>query len=268
MTAIFDQPPILFFVMLAELLLVVEIGRIVGQHLSVSQDTLRHEQLVDSRDAIGILMSLLLGFTLAMALSRYDQRKQLMVDEANAIGTASLRSAMLPDSSREKMTELLREYVHARSDFSKSALGGQQMAQSIDHTKTLQNQMWRMTVDVARTTPNAITSLFVQSLNEMTDLSEKRMSLLEDRVPQPIWIMLTLIALLSLGAGWGAVLGAEYLGAQSGLGYIIVYAQEFAFLDRMFPIALLFILYTSVSYWAISRLSARLLAWAPPSQRQ
>ena len=74
--------------------------------------------------------------------------------------------------------------------------------------------------------------------------------------------------LLSLGAGWSAVLGAEYLGAQSGLGYIIVYAQQFAYLDRMFLVALLFILYTSISYWAISRLSARLLAWAPPSQRR
>lgn len=74
--------------------------------------------------------------------------------------------------------------------------------------------------------------------------------------------------LLSLGAGWGAVLGAEYLGAQSGLGYVIVYAQQFAFLDRMFLIALLFIVYTSASYWAISRVSARLLAWAPPAQRQ
>jgi len=74
--------------------------------------------------------------------------------------------------------------------------------------------------------------------------------------------------LLSLGTGWGAVLGAEYLGAQSGLGYIIVYAQQFAYLDRMFLIALLFILYTSVSYWGLSRLTARFLEWAPPSQRQ
>ncbi len=72
------------------------------------------------------------------------------------------------------------------------------------------------------------------------------------------------VVLLSLGAGWGAVLAAEYLGAQSGLGYIIVYAQQFGLLDRMFLIALLFILYTSVSYWAIERLFGRLLAWAPP----
>jgi sulfonate transport system permease protein len=73
--------------------------------------------------------------------------------------------------------------------------------------------------------------------------------------------------LLSLGTGWGAVLGAEYLGAQSGLGYVIVYAQQFAYLDRMFLIALLFILYTSLSYLIVSRFTARLLEWAPPSQR-
>jgi sulfonate transport system permease protein len=74
------------------------------------------------------------------------------------------------------------------------------------------------------------------------------------------------VVLLSLGAGWGAVLAAEYLGAQSGLGYIIVYAQQFGLLDRMFLIAILFILYTSASYWVIQRLFARLLVWAPPSQ--
>jgi sulfonate transport system permease protein len=73
--------------------------------------------------------------------------------------------------------------------------------------------------------------------------------------------------LLSLGAGWGAVLGAEYLGAQSGLGFVIVYAQQFAYLDRMFLIALLFVVYTSLSYSALSRLTARMLEWAPAAQR-
>jgi sulfonate transport system permease protein len=73
--------------------------------------------------------------------------------------------------------------------------------------------------------------------------------------------------LLALGIGWAAVLGAEYLGAQSGLGYIIVYDQQFAYLDRMFLVALLFVLYTSVIYWAVGRLFARALDWAHPSQR-
>ncbi len=73
--------------------------------------------------------------------------------------------------------------------------------------------------------------------------------------------------LLSLGAGWAAVLGAEYLGAQSGLGYIIIYSEQFAYLDRMFLVALIFILYASVSYWLFAKLSAKMLQWMPRAGR-
>jgi sulfonate transport system permease protein len=73
--------------------------------------------------------------------------------------------------------------------------------------------------------------------------------------------------LLSLGVAWGAVLGAEYLGAQSGLGFIIIYAQQFGYLDRMFLISLVFVVITAVSTKLIGYLTRRLLAWAPESQR-
>jgi sulfonate transport system permease protein len=73
--------------------------------------------------------------------------------------------------------------------------------------------------------------------------------------------------LLSLGVGWAAVLGAEYLGAQSGLGYIIIYSEQFAYLDRMFLVALIFVLYASISYWLFARLSARMLQWTPRAGR-
>jgi sulfonate transport system permease protein len=69
--------------------------------------------------------------------------------------------------------------------------------------------------------------------------------------------------LLSLGTGCAAVFGAEYLGAQSDLGYIIVYSQQFAYLDRMFFVALLFVVYASISYAAFNALSRRLPRWAP-----
>jgi sulfonate transport system permease protein len=73
--------------------------------------------------------------------------------------------------------------------------------------------------------------------------------------------------LLSLGIGWAAVLGAEYLGAQSGLGYIIIYSEQFAYLDRMFLVALIFILYASVGYWLFAKLSAKMLQWMPRAGR-
>jgi sulfonate transport system permease protein len=69
--------------------------------------------------------------------------------------------------------------------------------------------------------------------------------------------------LLSLGTGWGATLGAEYLGAQSGLGYIIVYSEQFAYLDRMFLIALVIVVYACVSYAVFNHIALKALAWMP-----
>lgn len=71
--------------------------------------------------------------------------------------------------------------------------------------------------------------------------------------------------LLSLGVGWATVIGAEYLGAQSGLGYILVYSQQYGYVDRMFFVALLFVLFASLSYAAFNAIAARLTAWAPRS---
>ena len=117
-------------------------------------------------------------------------------------------------------------------------------------------------------TVNAVRNVPQIYLDNARSLGASRLMLYRTIILPAIFPAMRSVILLSLGAGWGAVLGAEYLGAQSGLGYVIVYAQQFAFLDRMFLIALLFILLTSISYWAVSRLSTRLLAWAPPSQRQ
>ena len=117
-------------------------------------------------------------------------------------------------------------------------------------------------------TVNAVRNVPPIYLDNARSLGASRLMLYRTVILPAIFPALRSTILLSLGAGWSAVLGAEYLGAQSGLGYIIVYAQQFAYLDRMFFVALLFILYTSISYWAISRLFARLLAWAPPSQRR
>ena len=94
-----------------------------------------------------------------------------------------------------------------------------------------------------------------------------RVALYRDVILPAILPAMRSVALLCLGACWGAVLGAEYLGAQSGLGFVIVYAQQFAYLDRMFLVALVLVLCTSASYLLVQRLFARWLVWAPPSMR-
>lgn len=191
-----DLPWVLFFLLLIVLSGVVDIGYRIGLRLSVDSDSLRHDQLVAVRDSIGLLLSLLLGFTLAMAISRFDLRKQLIVDEANAIGTTSLRAQMLAEPVRDKVLPLLRRYVDERLRYSHPGLYNAEVAQSIARAKSIQNQLWSLAVDLAKTTPNPITSLYVQTLNDAIDLSEKRLAALENRVPSPIWVMLALISAL------------------------------------------------------------------------
>jgi hypothetical protein len=136
--ALFDQSAVLFVALLAMLLITVELGTRLGHRLSVDSDQLRQEQLVAARDAIGLLLSLLLGFTLAMALSRFDQRKQLLVGEANSIDTAIVRAELLPDAQRGAMLGLLHEYVEARIQFSEARIDGRVIDSAMARTKQLQ----------------------------------------------------------------------------------------------------------------------------------
>lgn len=73
--------------------------------------------------------------------------------------------------------------------------------------------------------------------------------------------------ILSLAIAWTAVLGAEYIGAQSGLGYIVVYSEQFAYLDRMLFVSLLIIVYTLISYLLFNAVTARLFDWMPTPKK-
>jgi ABC-type sulfate transport system permease component len=90
MTTLLNHPVLLFLVSLTVLALVAQAGYRLRQAYPASTQEALHEQVKDARDGIVFLLSLLLGFTLAMALTRYDHRKQLVVDEADAIGTTAL----------------------------------------------------------------------------------------------------------------------------------------------------------------------------------
>ena len=66
------------------------------------------------------LMALIIGFSFAMALSRYDARRDAILKEANAIGTAALRARLLPDPHRTETLKLLRNYIKIRLDVAQS----------------------------------------------------------------------------------------------------------------------------------------------------
>jgi len=194
--ALVDYPLWLFASLLIVLAGVVEVGFRLTRRARADQDP-RHEQIVGTRNDIAVLLSLLLGFTLAMVLSRFELRKQLVVDEADAIGTTSLRAEMLAEPSRSKARELLRQYAEARLEFSKSTTDSGTFQRALKRSQQLQTDLWQQSVAVAQQSPTPITALFVQSLNETIDLDSKRLAALENRVPVEIWGMLVLISIFT-----------------------------------------------------------------------
>ena len=142
------------------------------------------------------LLAFMLAFTFGLAAQRFDTRRQVLLDEANAIGTTYLRAAMLPERG-EEIRSLLREYVDVRL----TAVQSNDVANGIRRSEALQNEIWGDAVGLSQKNPESIVvGLFVQSLNELIDLHAKRVTAGRNRIPGPVWLVLFSVAGLSLGA--------------------------------------------------------------------
>jgi len=185
----------LFIAILAVVLLSVECGYRLGRYRRN-----RHEQ--EKETPVGTmvgatlgLLAFILAFTFGLAAARFDTRRQVLLDEANAIGTTYLRAGMLPER-REEIRTLLRNYVNTRLE----AVRPGNIAEGIRQSENIQNELWTHATAVGEKNPNSIVvGLFVQSLNEMIDLHAKRVQAgLRSRIPGAIWIGLFAVAALSL----------------------------------------------------------------------
>lgn len=112
-------------------------------------------------------------------------------------------------------------------------------------------------------TVNAVANIPTIFIDNARSLGASRSQIYRSIILPAIFPAMRSTILLALGTAWSAVLGAEYLGAQSGLGYIIVYAQQFAYLDRMFLVALVIVIAAAASYAIFDRMSRKLLVWLP-----
>jgi hypothetical protein len=141
------------------------------------------------------LLAFILAFTFGLAAARFDARRQVLLDEANAIGTTYLRAGMLPERA-EEIRGLLRDYVRARLD----AIQSGNIAEGVRRSENIQHQLWTEAETVGGKNPNSIlVGLFVQSLNETIDLHAKRVQAgLRSRIPGAIWLGLFAVAALSL----------------------------------------------------------------------
>jgi hypothetical protein len=149
--------------------------------------------------AVLTLLALLLGFTYAMSVGRFETRRQLVVEEANSIGTTYLRARTLPEPRSSEIQELLRRYTALRVEIAGMADDAPEKIRGMDNrTKELHGLLWSHAAALARETPSPIISIFLQTLNEMIDLHSKRLAEFRNRVPFSIYLVLFVVSAITL----------------------------------------------------------------------
>jgi hypothetical protein len=177
-------------------LLIIELGWQLGRY---RRNRHIEEEKAPVNAAVGATLSLLaflLAFTFSMAASRFDIRKQVVLREANAIGTTYLRAEFLEENMREEVRSALREYAALRAGGAAAITTAEGMQKSTE----LQDRLWKVATYAGNHSPSVSTALFIQSLNEMIDLDTERVTANRNRVPDSIWLMLSIVTLLSMVA--------------------------------------------------------------------
>jgi hypothetical protein len=200
-STVLDEVPILVLFPLTVLLALaaVEAGRWLGQRRRES-GTEPEASLTASVGATLGLLAFVLAFTFGMAGDRYNARKQLVVEDANAIGTTYLRTFLLPDPPASEMRKELREYVDVRV---KAAGNPASRPSVLARSEELHGLLWRQATTVGTQQPNpATTGLFIEALNNMIDVHGTRVAAARNRIPGTIWFFVfltTAIGMLSMG---------------------------------------------------------------------
>jgi len=187
-----------FLLTLGLVLLCVEIGYRLGR--------LQRKRSHDEKEApvgamVGAILGLLaffLAFTFGMAASRFDDRRKMVLEEANAIGTCYLRAELLPGDDGPAIRQLLRDYTDARL----AGIHGYRFNAAKQKSETIHEQLWKFMRPLAeKHQSSTIVALFIQSLNDVIDIHSKRIMIgARSRIPPTIWVALYLVTVLSMVA--------------------------------------------------------------------
>lgn len=209
---LYDQNSVLIATVLFVLILLAnEGGYRAGRHRNAKNDDGSKTQTNAIQGAMLGLLALLLGFTFTMSLQRFDARSQAVMEEANAIGTAWLRTGLLPETHAGDARELLEEYVDLRLRAAAiDVTRAEERQAAAREANRLHGELWDVALRASEEDPRPVTSgLFIQSLNELIDVYGARNAALRKHVPEIV--LLSLFAVFIIG---GSVLG--YAGGLAG----------------------------------------------------
>jgi hypothetical protein len=229
---------LLVFGLFLGMLLFLEIGRRIGIRRMKEDSTIAAEGFGAVNGAIFALLGLLIAFTFSGASSRFDARRQLIVEETNDIGTAYLRLDLLPADAQAELRKAFRRYLDARLEVYRKLPDIAAARKSLAKADELQRQIWRQAVVASRAegASPAAPMLLLPALNAMIDITTTRTLATEMHPPTIVFAMLFGLALAaSLLAGYGMT-GSNVRSWFHMLGFALVMAfAVYVIVDIEYP---------------------------------
>ncbi len=167
------------------------------------------------------MLGLLLGFRFAFAAGRFNDRVQLIVAEANAIGTAWLRCDLLSEDQRVALHRLLADYTDQKVLFYEAEDMEEQRA-SAAQSEVIQGKMWAIVASGAKAQPILANSL-LPPFNDLMDLHAARLAAATRHIPGMLLLLLlscSLVVVASVGYGSGLA-GKRNIVLTTSLAFII-----------------------------------------------
>ena len=175
-----------------------EAGFHLGRKSEASTPDKAKSQISAVEDGMLGILALLLGFTMFMVVTRFEARKQLVLDEANAIGTSYLRTALLPAPEGSEIASLLRRYIDVRVQYGTASSDLAPLEGLNAQTTRLQNELWVRAVAYGQNDPNPVrTGLLLQSLNQVIDLESAQRMAFQNSVPKSVIYVNGIVGLLA-----------------------------------------------------------------------
>ena len=195
----------IFLVSLGVIVAASEIGRLLGAGAGTRGD----ENVLTLEAAVLGLLALMIGFTFAMALSRFEARRDAVANEAGAIGTTALRARLLPSPHNTECLRLLNDFVQVRLAITQRVPSPAELDAAIVRSNEIQEALWEEAKLVTETDKGLLpTGFFIQSQNEMIGNQDKRLNAIRDRVPNIVFLTLYgIAAIASAFAGYASGLG-------------------------------------------------------------
>ncbi len=168
------------------------------------------------------LLSLVIGFTLAMSLDRYEIRRNLVVQEAGAIWTTWLRDQLLDEPFRGRLDAELRDYVSERHTLASVGMSRKALDAADQRVRALQLKIWAETMTALRApSAPAVTTSVLQATNDMFNLPATRRAALDAEVPHPVIWTLVLVAIIAATiTGYGLAAGRHRHRATSSAFFV------------------------------------------------